>query len=60
MDVRNEKIGFVVSVTIMVVGTLLAGGDLSDQEGAVIMSVAFLAGIGTITALHERERRQGR
>lgn len=58
MSLRNENIGVVVTMAIVVLGCWIVGWDPSDDEGAVIVTVAFFAGFATFTIPFERERRR--
>lgn len=60
MDLRNENIGIVVSVVVMVLGCWIADWDPSEGAAAAIMTASFVLGFAAITTLYERDKRSSR
>jgi hypothetical protein len=60
MNVRNANIGVAVGCFLLLLGCWLAGWDVDDGEGSVIMVVVFVGAIGVTLALGERDYRAGR
>jgi hypothetical protein len=57
---RNENIGLVVSVAILIVGQLVTGWDPNRAESALIVVLMVGSGLGLSMYLNERDRRRGR
>jgi hypothetical protein len=54
---RNENIGIVVSMTVMLVGCWIVDWNPSETEAAIIMGATFLIGYLVIAVLYERQGR---
>ena len=63
MSLRNENIGLLVGVLLVIVGQLLTGGNPSEVEAALIAIVGLGSAIGLSIYLNERQdvyQRSGR
>jgi hypothetical protein len=57
MNFKNANIGVAVGTALLLIGCWLAGWDVNESEGPVIMVVSFLSAIGVTLVLDERSDR---